>query len=105
MDISKYLNEDNPLSDLLELLELPGTKTFFETEQEVIDSLPQNRRSAERLMEYLKEFSSIAAWHALINNFWGQLSEDEQHMVKAAAYETVEKSVVDDWLFSVRKEE
>lgn len=97
MDIDEFINGEKPLSVLSQLLELPGTQVFFKTEHAVINGLPLNRRSAERLMEYAVGSRSIAAWETLIKKFWGMLSDDEQRDMKSAAYDTLDKNMVDEW--------
>ncbi len=101
MDIDEYISGEKPLSALSELLELTGTQVFFKTEKTVINGLPISRRSAERIMEYAVESRSIAAWETLILKFWKMLSVDEQRNMKAVAYETLDKNMVDNWFASI----
>ncbi|MGN0679547.1 MAG: hypothetical protein ACI4JS_07790 [Oscillospiraceae bacterium] len=100
MDISKYINDEKPLSDMSELLELPGTQVFFRTEQAVIDGLPLTRRSAERLMEYAFESRSIVAWKAIICKYWQFLTEEEKRLMIDKAYSTLDRDLVSEWLSS-----
>lgn len=97
MDLSAYISEERPLAELLDLLDSPGTTAFFDAEDEVLNSLPANRHSAERIMEYLYDFDSVTAWEILVERFWVFLSSDEQNSMRKKAYMHLDGELVDSW--------
>lgn len=97
MDLFAYISEDRPLVELLDLLDSPGTTTFFDAEDEVLHSLPVNRHSAERIMEYLYDFDSVTAWEILITEYWDFLTESEHNSMRKKAYIHLEGELVDSW--------
>lgn len=96
-EIAKYITGEKALISLTELLNVPGTNTFFEIEYEVLQSLLPCRQSAERIMDYLMEIDSITAWESLIKEQWDFLSDEEKDEWMQKAYRTIEPSLLDDW--------
>ncbi len=96
-EIAKYITGEKALINLTELLDVPGTDAFFEMEYKVLQSLSACRRSAERIMDYLKEIDSITGWECLIKDQWDFLSAEEKDEWMKKAYRTIEPSLLDDW--------